>query len=160
MIKRQKPLSCVDGGLLTRDTILYAVEKPKGHALLVKFLEQMRDGTIPATQVTSELASVFRDITEKGVDPLVALGLNRVRGGKSKPSAASVEKRDLPIVNFIADYLEKDFTKGNLNRAVQAASERFHKTDRRIEQIWEQHRDMFLYCRRAAKRHAEKGKSK
>jgi hypothetical protein len=113
-----------------------AIGRPAGFALLADFVNEYDNGTIPATATTTKLREAFlATLKDAALDPAQVLRLTRRRGRPAQP-ASETERLYGPIWAFIVARLAKDSRRGALNRATEAASKKFHKTPRRIQEIW------------------------
>jgi hypothetical protein len=123
---------------------LQALSKPRGYSVLADYLTDFEKGRVPKTAATKALAGAFKQIFD-GIDPAKALALSAGRGKRKPVPIAKRQKKYGPILAFLEAEMLKDTSRGALTRAIAAASKRFHKVPRRIEQIWkdaEPERDM------------------
>lgn len=122
------------------------VDRPSGHGLLLNFLREISEETIPLTEVTYELATSFERIIFDEADPLQALRLKRRKGERKPISSAKMEERDAPVCAFIWSQLERENHKrGALTRALDDAETKFNKSRRQIESIWSRNKGMYEF---------------
>ncbi|HTE42316.1 MAG TPA: hypothetical protein VK629_15945 [Steroidobacteraceae bacterium] len=146
-------------GRLTRRKIL-ASNKPPGFLLLATFLDEVEEGKVSLTDCTKKLCKAFEAIAEGG-DPLAALQLKWARGKKPQRTLADYEKDEVPICAFIFQQIRKDAaTRGATTRAISAATKKFHKGTRQIEDYWRTGKIWAKFEARLADRKGETAKQK
>jgi hypothetical protein len=111
-----------------------SVRSLPGHRRLLDFVVAVRDGEIPQTDLTRDLAARFEQILD-GADPLTTLELRK--RGRRRDSIGDIERRYSRIWNYIAQCIEADpISRGARARALNAAAKKFHLSRRQIEKIW------------------------
>jgi hypothetical protein len=107
---------------------------PPGFLSLRQFVREFESGKIAKTETTRALASRFKRIlADESLDVMRVLDL-KPRRGRTKLSWASAVKKNGAVWTFVDDYLAGHPAKrGARERAVEAAAEKFGKSERQIE---------------------------
>jgi hypothetical protein len=109
---------------------------PPGFLPLRQFVREFESGKIAKTKTTRALASRFKRIlADESLDVMRVLDLKPRRGRtKLSLSWASAVKKNGAVWTFLDDYLAGHPAKrGARERAVEAAAEKFGKSERQIE---------------------------